>query len=80
MKPAALSGLCFGLVAEGIACCVLCSLLSCASLRCFPVRVCVAFLLELTELAQPVEMPCLRCNTQTGPRAPPARLPRIRHQ
>ena len=33
---------------------------------CFPsrtVRVCVAFLLELTELARPVEMPCLCCNT-----------------
>ena len=26
-------------------------------------RVCAAFLLQLTEPAEPVEMPCLRCNT-----------------
>ena len=32
----------------------------------FLLRVCVASLLEATELAKPVEMPCLRCNTHMG--------------
>ena len=40
-------------------------LAQCASLCCvFRLRVSVAVLLELTELAEPVERPCLCCNTQ----------------
>ena len=36
----------------------------------FLLRVCVAFLLELTELAESVEMPCLGWNTRScGPRS-----------
>ena len=34
----------------------------------WPLRVCLAFLLELTELAKPVEMPRLCCNTQVRER------------
>ena len=30
----------------------------------FLLSACVAVLLELTELTKPVEMPCLRCNTE----------------
>lgn len=33
-------------------------------------RVCVAFLLELTKVAKPVELPRLRCNTRRGESSP----------
>ena len=72
-------GLWFGLVAEGFVCCVLSyfalrclfvwfrrGLLDHLRFGSCTVHVCLAFLLELTEPAKPVEMPCLRCITRCG--------------